>query len=66
MDTQKSIRIAMAKKGINQKKLAEDLKMGQSSLSLLMKQDSCTGATMRKLAGYFGMKVSEFIALGEE
>lgn len=66
MDIQKSIKIAMAKRGVNQKELAAELDMGQSSLSLLMRQDSCTGATMRKLARHFGMRVSEFIALGEE
>lgn len=66
MNLRKSIKVALAQGGISQKLLAEQLHMTQSSMSQLAAQESCTGATMKKLAKAFGLKVSEFIALGEE
>lgn len=66
MNVGKSIRVALAKKGMSQKQLAEQLGMRQTSLSQLAAQTSCTGATLEKLAGAFDMKASEFVALGED
>lgn len=61
-----SIKVALARKGMNQKALAELLEMTPAAVSQLAGQESCTGATIKKLAGAFGMKASEFVALGEE
>lgn len=66
MNVGKSIRVALAKKGMSQKQLAEQLGMRQTSLSQLAAQTSCTGATLEKLASAFDMKASEFVALGED
>lgn len=66
MNLRKSIKVALAQRDMEQKALAEQLGMSQSSMSQLAAQESCTGATLRKLADAFGMKVSEFVALGEE
>lgn len=66
MNLGKSIQIARAKRGLQVKELAEKLGMKPTSLSQLSSQDSCTGATLQKLAKAFDMKVSEFIALGED
>lgn len=66
MNVGKSIRVALAKKGMTHKQLAEQLGMRQTSLSQLAAQTSCTGATIEKLANAFEMKASEFVALGED
>jgi transcriptional regulator with XRE-family HTH domain len=66
MNLGKSINVARAKHGLKAKELAERLGMTQTSLSQLSAQTSCTGATLQKLAAAFDMKVSEFIALGED
>lgn len=66
MNLRKSIKVALAQRGMEQKALAAQLKMSQSSMSQLAAQESCTGATLQKLADAFGLKVSEFISLGED
>lgn len=66
MNLRKSAMIAMAQRNMKQKDLAAVLGMSQGSMSLLLKQTSCTGATLQKMAGAFGLKVSEFVALGED
>lgn len=66
MNLRKSIKVALAQRDMEQKTLAEQLGMSQSSMSQLAAQESCTGATLKKLAEAFGMKVSEFVALGED
>lgn len=66
MNLRKSIKVALAQRNMEQKALAEQLHMSQSSMSQLAKQESCTGATLQKLADAFGLKVSEFVALGED
>lgn len=66
MNLGKSINVARAKHGLQVKELAERLGISPTSLSQLSAQKSCTGATLQKLADAFGMKVSEFVALGED
>lgn len=66
MNLRKSIKVALAQRSMEQKSLAKQLGMSQSSMSQLAAQQSCTGATLKKLADAFAMKVSEFVALGEE
>lgn len=65
MNVGKSIKVALAQRGMTQKALAEQLGMSQSSMSQLAAQESCTGATLNKLAAAFGIPVSEFVAIGE-
>jgi DNA-binding Xre family transcriptional regulator len=66
MNLRKSIKKCLAQHDMNQKDLAEKLGMRETSLSQLAAQKSCTGATLQKLADAFDMKVSEFVAMGEE
>lgn len=66
MNLRKSIKVALAQRGTTQKALAEELGMSETGISQLAAQKSCTGATLQKLATAFGLKVSEFIALGED
>lgn len=65
MDIGKSIRVALAMRGIKQKDLAAIMGVRPASVSQLASQKSCTGETIAKLADSFGMSASEFIALGE-
>lgn len=66
VNLRKSIKVALAQRGISQKALAKQLGMSETGLSQLAAQTSCTGATLQKLADAFDMKVSEFVALGED
>lgn len=66
MNLRKSVMLALASKEMMQKDLAKQLGMSQGSMSQLVNQKSCTGATLQKLAGAFDMKVSEFVKLGED
>jgi len=66
VNLRKSIKQALLNKGMSQKDLAIKLDMRETSMSQLAAQTSCTGATLQKLAAAFDMKVSEFVALGED
>lgn len=66
MNLRKSIKQALLNKDMSQKDLAIKLDMRETSMSQLAAQTSCTGATLQKLAAAFDMKVSEFVALGED
>lgn len=66
MNLRRSIKTALAQRDMTQKALAEKLGMLETSISQLAAQKSCQGSTLVKLAEAFGMKVSEFVALGED
>ena len=66
MNLKKSVMVALAQRGLKQKDLADKVGMSQGSMSQLVGQTSCTGATLMKLAKAFDLKVSEFVALGED
>lgn len=66
MDLGKSLRIAIAMKGINQKKLAEEFKTSRQQVSNWMNTGVMKQENLIKVSVFFGMKVSEFIALGEK
>jgi DNA-binding Xre family transcriptional regulator len=66
MNFRKSLKLALIQRDMTQKALALKLGMRETSMSQLASQSSCTGATLQKIAGAFGMKVSEFVALGED
>lgn len=66
MNFRRSLKLALAQRDMTQKALAEKLGMRETSMSQLAAQTSCTGATLQKIADAFGMKVSEFVALGED
>ena len=67
MNIGKSLKVAMAIHGISNKKLAKDIKESEVNVSRWRSDYSGVDNTkLNILAGYFDMKVSEFIALGED
>lgn len=66
MNIGNSIKVALVKKGMKQTELA--VKMGCKPLwiSRLANSASASGPTIEQLATAFDMKVSEFVALGED
>ncbi len=66
MNAGKSIKVAMAKRDITQKDLAERMGVSRQYVSQMISSEQIGIGTINKLADVFGMKVSEFLALGEE
>lgn len=66
MNIKKSAAIAMAKAGINQSELGRRLLLSPSTMSKQLSREFPNLAFVKMMADEFGMKVSEFIALGEE
>lgn len=66
MNIGKSIKVAMTKKNMANQDLADKLGRTLPSISVMRGRETCSGQTMIELAGIFGMRVSELIALGEE
>lgn len=66
MDIGKSIRLAIAEKNITRAKLAEKLGCGRPNVTQMCTTGKVRSETLKRLADVFEMKVSEFIALGED
>lgn len=66
MDIAKSIRLALAHKNMSKTALARELGCKLPSITQLLSRDCIKSDTIQKLATVFGMKVSEFVALGED
>lgn len=66
MNAAKSMKIAMAQREINQTQLAEKIGITQGALSALASRKNWNAESMQKVAKALGMKVSEFVALGED
>lgn len=66
MDLGKSLRIAIAMKGINQTKLAEELDTSRQQVSNWISTGVMKQENLIKVSALFNMKVSGFIALGED
>lgn len=66
MNIKRSINIALAKEDKDKSWLLEQLGMKQPQLSALIKANKANTATINRIAVVFNMKLSEFIALGEE
>ena len=65
MNLGNSLKIALTKANISQSKLATDFCISRQTVSRWAKSGNMTKETIIDLAGYFNMKPSEFIALGE-
>lgn len=61
-----SMKVAMAKRGFTQAQLAKLAGLTQSSISGLANRPNWNGESLQKIAAAFDMKVSEFVALGED
>lgn len=66
MNIGKSIKVALAQRDMKQNQLAERLGKSPRWINLLANSDGASTATIQMLADAFGMKASEFVALGEE
>lgn len=66
MNVGRSIKVALAKRGMRQHELAGKMGITASSMSQLANQEHCMTSTLQRLADIFGMPVSEFVQLGEE
>lgn len=65
MDLKKSINVALAMTGITREELARRIGVTRPTLSTMTTRNACPSSKLEALAAAFGMKVSEFIALGE-
>ena len=65
MNISKSINIALAEREILKKELAEGIGVTPVAISNICSSRTCSGKMLIKLADFFDMKVSEFVALGE-
>lgn len=65
MNLSKSMRLAIAENGIKHKDLAKHLGVSNRQISHWLKSGSIKPVHLIAVADYFGMKVSEFVALGE-
>jgi len=65
MNIGKSIQIALVNKGWQKKELADRLGVTRSTVSNLVKSDTCTGKALTNLCDVFEMSASDFISLGE-
>lgn len=61
-----SIKVALAKRGMSQTQLAEQLRCTKVWINRLANSKSASMDTVQRLADAFGLPVSEFIALGED
>lgn len=66
MNLKKSIKQACLNKEVTQKSIAENLGFSPTQLQVIMKRNSASTAMLLSIADAFGMKLSEFIALGEK
>lgn len=66
MNAGRSLRVALAKKDMNQQDLARDMKVSSAYVSRLANAEKIGMGTVVQLAEFFGMKPSEFLALGED
>lgn len=66
MNVGKSLKMALAKRDMNQIQLAEKMKCTQVWINRLANSESASMGTVTHLAEALDMKVSEFIALSED
>lgn len=66
MNVGRSLKIALAMKGMKQSELAAQLKVTDVWISRVANAEKAGMGTVTKLSEALGMKVSEFVALGED
>lgn len=66
MNIGKSIKVALAQKGMSQAELAKRMGITHTWVSALANKPKASTPTVEALAAQFDMKVSEFVALGED
>ena len=66
MDLRKSLRVAIASKGVRNIDVAEYLGYTPQQITNWLREGNISSQNITKLSEYFEMKASEFIALGED
>ena len=66
MDVGKSLKVAIAMRGINQKQFSEGMKISRQVASNWMNTGNMKLSNLNLVCAFLKMKVSFFIALGEE
>lgn len=66
MNVGKSLKVALAKKGMRQNEFAAQMNLSRQWIGKLANSEKAGMGSVEKLAEAFGMSVSEFIKLGEE
>jgi len=66
MNIGKSLKISLLKNNMEQSDLAQKLGIHQSNISRIANCKTITTETLERIAGAFNMKVSEFVAIGED
>lgn len=66
MNIGKSLKMALLKNDMEQADLADKVGIHQSNISKISCGKTITTETLARLAGAFNMKVSEFVAIGED
>jgi len=65
MDLSKSLKVAIAMKGVKHKDLAKDIGTTSQQISNWIKSGAIKQSSLVVVANSLGLSVSEFIALGE-
>lgn len=65
MNIKMSVKIAMARHDMTVRELAEKMEVSRTRVYEIIKQPAPLITTVQKVANAFGMRVSDFIALGE-
>ena len=60
-----SLRVAIAKRGINPSQFADDYGWSRQRVHKVLKSKSVSTDLLERLANYFGMTIADFIKLGE-
>lgn len=60
-----SIKLALVKAGKNQRQLASEMGISERQVNKVANRKTASSQTIEKMAAIFGMKASDFIALGE-
>jgi len=66
VNLKQSIKMGLAKRQMRQGDLATQIGMRASSLSASAQRNSCSIQVLERIAAALDMKVSEFVALGED
>lgn len=66
MNIGRSIKVALAKRDMKQAELANLMGCSAAYVNKICKSKESGIGTIQKLSDFFGMRVSEFIALGED
>lgn len=66
MDLGKSLKVALARKGMNQSQLARQMGTPLRTINKLANKPGGTVENINTLSDALGMKASDFVALGED